>query len=174
MTASTDTTSKPATKVEAEAFAKEYLNLKPAFPEEAIENSVSEFVTVVMRVTEAAVRTTAEDDAFLYQSIAPSVGAKRQSPRYIKAIGLNQLQRVAAVMLLLRQRIASQAGELNTIRSAIMDLQTRAEMLADEGNKLTRWDFLLMAVFGKAFVIDRIRAKRENAGKPYLNLDGAH
>jgi len=151
------------TALDAAIFSQEYLNLKDAFPDEAVEIACSELATLAMQVTESS---QLEADNFIFSKARNAKGRVVYTPVF----GLNQLQRAAAVMLLLRKRVKTQYTELSQIQSAVAGLATRAAQLEEEASKLTRWDLLLMALFGKEIVTERIRRQRVREKKPAIEL----
>lgn len=155
--------------LDSRIFSNEFLNLRDSFPAEAVENSVSEFVHMVLKVTEDA-NAGKRGDSFLYSLVAHS-GPGRAPPRFLKVFGLNQLQRVAAVMLLLRKREAVNQQQLKAVMATVHDLGQRATELAEEGQRLTRWDFLKMAIFGREPVIEAIKRRRIRENKPHVDMN---
>lgn len=153
--------------LEARIFSAEYLNLKDTFPDEAVENSVSEFVAMTMKVTEDANK---RGDSFLYSLVAHS-GTGRAPPRFLKVYGLNQLQRTAAVMLLLRKRDRVNKAQLHAVSQTVAQLAQRAQELHDEGNRLTRWDFFKMAIFGREPVVEAIQRRRIKENRPHVDMN---
>lgn len=156
-------------ELDAKIFSQEYLNLKESFPDEAVEYAVSDMVKLAMQVTESSVKLANNDsigDIFLYTMTIGPRGRKQYTP----VLGLNQTQRAAAVMLLLRKRWRTQAMELDHVSSAVAALANRAAELEAEASKLTRWDLFLMAIFGKEIVTERIRRRRVAENKPAIEL----
>lgn len=151
------------TALDAAIFSQEYLNLTESFPDETVEIACSELAMLAMQTTESSQK---EADNFIYSKTR----GPRNAPKYTPVFGLNQLQRAAAVMLLLRKRWKTLATELEQVRSAVHGLATRAAELEAEADQLTRWDFLLMALFGKQYVVEKVRRKRVAANQAAIEL----
>lgn len=110
-------------------------------------------------------------DSFLYVQVPAQ---DRKPPRYIKAMGLQQFSRVLTTIQQLLIEKQQNDEQLRSVAVAVNNLQTSAQRLSEEGDRLNRWDFLQMALFGKAKVIERIKARRIKEGQPYVDLDGLH
>lgn len=87
-----------------------------------------------------------------------SYPAKQQGrpPRWVKFVGVNQLERAAAAL-------AQQIQDLALVRSTVMDLAARLDAQQHEAQvherrlkRMTRWDFIMMAVIGPDRVAARI------------------
>jgi len=136
-------------------------------PAEAIHNARDDIFRALQAMLDHTDKT---GDSFLYVMVR----SPDRPPRYMKVLGLQQFTRVTtAIAQLIREKNANDE-QLRNVAQAVANLEENARRLAEEGDKLTRWDFLKMAVFGKQPVIDSIKAKRVKAGQPYVDLDGLH
>jgi hypothetical protein len=74
-------------------------------------------------------------------------------------------------MLLLRKREAVNQQRLKAMMATVYDLSVRSAELAAEGQRLTRWDFLKMAIFGREPVIEAIKRRRIRENKPHVDMN---
>ena len=135
-------------------------------PIEAMQNCRDDVTRTLAQLVE---NTNKAGDSFLYVQVPGSTG---KPPRYIKSMGLTQFSRVLTTIQQLLIEKGQNDTQLKQVAEAVTNLQQQAQELSAEGARLSRWDFLEMALFGREKTIERIKARRIKEQRPYVDLDG--
>lgn len=136
-------------------------------PLEAMVNCREDLIRAVQTLASSVDKN---GDAFLY---ARTQAEFKKPPRYSPVLGLTQLSRALTTVQQLIIEKNNNDEQLRAVAGAVAALEENARRLAEQAEKLTRWDFLMMAILGRKPVIDRIKARRIKAGEPYVDLDGS-